>query len=104
MLLDIPSHILRVQSNLTDETPNSPQLNRFDPVAETFLRYRHDPTEPASLSSDSVNVLLTTRDGSLWVGTPRGLNRLDRQTGTFTHYGHDAANPRSLADNAIPAK
>src|SRR5215211_2265369 len=29
-------------------------LNRFDPVTETFVRYRNDPSEPSSINHDTV--------------------------------------------------
>ena len=72
-------------------------LNRFDRATETFTAYRHDPTNPGSLSHDVVWDIHEDRAGTLWVGTDGGgLNRFDLATGAFTHYRHDPNNPRSL--------
>ena len=60
-------------------------LNRIDPgsaragppTSTPFKRYRHDPRDPSSLSSDEVLSILEDRSGSLWIGTHSGgLNRL----------------------------
>lgn len=58
-------------------------LQRFNRATGASQRYRHQPGNPASLSSDRINALLETRDGTFWVGTDRGLHRFDRQTNTF---------------------
>ncbi len=63
-----------------------------------FFRYRHDPKDPGSLSSDAVLCLLVDRQGVLWVGTQDGgLNRFDRKTGRFKVYRNDPNDPQSLA-------
>ncbi|MEM7355790.1 MAG: two-component regulator propeller domain-containing protein, partial [Acidobacteriota bacterium] len=51
-------------------------LNRYDGVE--FVVWRHDPKDPASLSSNDINGLLEDRAGNLWVGTGRGLDRMER--------------------------
>jgi PAS domain S-box-containing protein len=52
-----------------------------------LLHYRHNDSDPRSLSSNSVVALHEDRDGRLWVGTiGGGLNRLDLETATFTCY------------------
>ncbi len=48
----------------------------FDPHSGVFRQYRHDPADPHSLSDDFVWSLYESPDGTLWVGTQRGLNRL----------------------------
>jgi signal transduction histidine kinase/streptogramin lyase len=57
----------------------------YDPGKETAVRYRYDPGNPASLSSDVVCTLHEDKTGTLWVGAI-GLNRFDRAAGTFTHF------------------
>jgi signal transduction histidine kinase/ligand-binding sensor domain-containing protein len=52
-----------------------------------FQQYRHDPGDPASLSSDKVYALRFDPAGHLWVGTQLGLNRLESPEGDrFRHY------------------
>ncbi len=49
-----------------------------------FWRFRHDPGDTASLSSDSVISLRVDPAGTVWIGTQSGLNRLqsfDETTG-----------------------
>ena len=57
----------------------------YDPGKETAVRYRYDPRNPASLSSDVVLTVYEDKTGTLWVGAI-GLNRFDRTAGTFTHF------------------
>jgi hypothetical protein len=55
-------------------------LNRYDGYA--FTVFRHDPFDPATLSSSYVTAVLEDTRGHFWVGTQDGgLNRLDRATG-----------------------
>ncbi len=62
-------------------------LNRLDPGAGQFTRFRHDPANPNSISSDSVNHLyLDEANGILWAGTSGGLNRLEISTGRWKNY------------------
>ncbi len=62
-------------------------LNRYDGYA--FTVFRHDPFDPATLSSSYVTALLEDKQGHLWVGTQDGgLNRLERATATAVRYTH----------------
>ena len=59
-----------------------------------FFAYRHDPKNPASLSSDAVLSLLIDHQGTLWVGTQGGgLDRFDSRTGRFTSYLNQSLDP-----------
>lgn len=61
-------------------------LNRFDTKTETFKAYRHDPTDPRSLTDDTVLGLYVDRRGALWAGTENGLSRFDPRTGQFQEF------------------
>ena len=76
-------------------------MSRFDSDTETFTHFRHDPNDPTSVSSDTVNVMLEDSQGDFWIGTKRGLNRFDRATGTFTHFLHDPDDPTSLSYDEV---
>lgn len=57
--------------------------------AKTLETHRivHDPGYPTSLPSDSVVKLLTDAEGSVWVGTTKGVSRADLGGGILTFYG-----------------
>ncbi len=49
-----------------------------------FKSYRHNPSDPNSISDDRVYVILKDRKNNFWVGTyGGGLNKFDENTGTF---------------------
>jgi PAS domain S-box-containing protein len=84
-------------------------LDRLDPGTGTFVHYRNDPANSASLSvNTAVSFLL---DGeSLWVGTwGGGVNRLnladpaslDPRTARFEIFRHDPQDPRSLSEDGV---
>jgi ligand-binding sensor domain-containing protein len=66
-----------------------------------FLRYRNNPADRMSLSQDTVRTTLVDRQGTLWVGTDRGLNRAlcsvpGGQVVGFEHFLPEPRNPHSL--------
>jgi signal transduction histidine kinase/ligand-binding sensor domain-containing protein/CheY-like chemotaxis protein len=62
-----------------------------------FVRYRNDPSDPTSLSSDQVVAMLEDHEGNVWVGTTGGgANRFQRKPLPFTRYRHEPGNPNSL--------
>ncbi len=70
--------------------PGSARLRIF-----SFERY----TIADGLSNNSVNAILQTRDGYLWVATKDGLNRFDGQT--FRIFKHDPQDAFSLPENYV---
>ncbi len=59
--------------NFTDNSSGAPE----------FKTYRHNPSDPASLSDDRVYTILKDKN-NFWVGTyGGGLNRFDEKTGNF---------------------
>ncbi len=47
-------------------------LDRYD--GKTIRHYQHSPDDPQSLSDSRINCLLSSADGSLLVGTEKGIN------------------------------
>jgi signal transduction histidine kinase/CheY-like chemotaxis protein/streptogramin lyase len=75
-------------------------LARYDGVG--FRVFRHDPSDPASLTSNDVSALLVDRDGRLWCGgEASGLNRLEADGRTFTHWTHVPNDLRTLGSNDL---
>jgi len=109
---DNVSSIAEDQSGFLWIATNGGGLNRFAPRSNQvdngdFVRYRHDPNNPNSLSDDNVWSIYLDSVGTLWLGTEKGgLNRFDSHTdesGAFTHYRHDPLEATSISNNAITA-
>ena len=68
----------------------------------TLTPYRHDPTNPNSISSDNLFTVYKDRSGILWIGTVfDGLERWDPASGVFTHYRHQSNIANSLISDQI---
>ena len=67
-------------------------LNRFD--GHDFVIFRHEPTDPNTISSNIVHALLEDRLGNLWIGTEAGVDRFVPTEGRFKRYDLE----RSSAD------
>ncbi|MCW8810750.1 MAG: triple tyrosine motif-containing protein, partial [Ignavibacteriaceae bacterium] len=76
-------------------------LERFDNKTGKSTIFKHNPSDPSSLSDDKVYSVFRDRSGNLWVGTFNGLERLDERTGKFFHYRNNPNDPTSLSDNWV---
>jgi ligand-binding sensor domain-containing protein/signal transduction histidine kinase len=77
-------------------------LNRYD--GYNFKVFKHEPSNPNSISDGWITAITEDHNGILWVGTRLGgLNRYDPFSGKFTQYKHRDEVPTSLADNHITA-
>jgi ligand-binding sensor domain-containing protein len=75
-------------------------LNRYD--GNTFVVYKHDPNDPAILSTNFVEDLMEDDQGYLWIATHTGgVNKFDPRTERFTRYRHDPSNPNSLSSDWV---
>lgn len=75
-------------------------LVRYDGV--DMRVYRHDRTDPHSLSANQVATMLIDRDGNLWTGgEASGLNRMLDGSGRFEHWRHQPENPDSLGSDDV---
>jgi ligand-binding sensor domain-containing protein/signal transduction histidine kinase len=61
-------------------------LYSYDPNSGRSKSYRHNSTDPTSLSSDIVYRTFEDHAGNLWVGTGDGLDLLDRDKQSFHVY------------------
>lgn len=72
-------------------------LNRFDPVAETFIRY----TTTDGLPNDVIYGTLLEPSGELWLSTNRGLSRFTPANRTFNNFGtHDGLQDEEFNNGA----
>jgi signal transduction histidine kinase/ligand-binding sensor domain-containing protein len=73
-------------------------LNRFD--GYSFRIYKHDRSDPTTLSHNHIWALLADPDGSVWVGTQAGgLNRYDPTRDRFVAY--ESANASEAAASRL---
>ena len=60
-------------------------LIAYDQATNRFQHWKHDDSQPASLSSDEVWSIAQTSDGAVWVATQQGLDRLRPDGKGFDH-------------------
>ena len=79
-------------------------LYKLDAGRTRFVRYRNNPTDPATLASDQPTVLFEDREGGVWVGTHGdGVDRFTRKPLPFRRYVHEPGNPDSLEKDSVTA-
>jgi ligand-binding sensor domain-containing protein/signal transduction histidine kinase len=67
-----------------------------------IIHYQHDPSDPNSLSDNSIHAICRDESGTLWIGTlGGGVNKFNKETETFTHYKHDPNDLNSLSNNFV---
>ena len=59
-------------------------LHRFDAATGQFTIYRHDDSDPGTLSNNHVTDVYVDSAGMIWVGTQQGLNQFNPNTQRFT--------------------
>jgi diguanylate cyclase (GGDEF)-like protein len=64
-------------------------VERIDDQGHTLARFRHDPADPDSLTSNTATALAAESGGRIWVGTAHGLDLLDPATGRARHFTRD---------------
>jgi len=79
-------------------------IAKYDRERMRFMQYKHDPTDPYSLSYNTIRAFYQDNPSTLWVGTlGGGLNKLDIAANKFIHFVHDPGNNFSLSDNSVSA-
>lgn len=76
-------------------------LDVFDAEGELLMSSVHENDNPWSLSDNMVYFIDESTDGSIWVGTNRGLNRFRGGEHALTRYLYDPDNPGSIASDVI---
>ena len=80
------------------------EIEGFDPDRVKFIRYRHDPQNPNSISDNRVYSIYEVHDSVenvIWVGTAVGLNKFYPSQERFIRYFHDPQDPMSLSHNDV---
>lgn len=72
-------------------------LYQLSPSKVNFEHFKYDPTNPNSISSNSINTLFIDSRGRLWVGAAGGgLNLLDKKNQIFRHYAELQGLPNTV--------
>ena len=75
-------------------------LLRFD--GTSLRRYRHEPTDPASLPHNDVRAMVEDPDGFIWLATRGGgLARFSPSSGQFQRFNHQTDDPASLDSDLL---
>jgi len=75
-------------------------LNKYD--GYDFTIYRHEPTNPNSLSTGNFGKIFQDTSGIFWFGTyGGGVDKFDPKTNKFKNYSYELKNPNSLSNNQI---
>ncbi len=95
-------HKSKLEENILWISSFADGLTRFDLTTQTGTKYRNDPRNPSSLSSNTITSISEGKDGFLWMaGNKTGLNRMDPRTGMVKRYITNPADSSSLNDNSI---
>ena len=73
----------------------------YDLDNKNLTKFTTDYTNPTSISSNSIRVLLTDSYGGLWVGTQNGLNYLPKGANSFTRYFSNNTRGLTISNNQI---
>jgi PAS domain S-box-containing protein len=60
---------------------------RFD--SHEFRTFRHDSSDPKSISNNAIWDIVEDRHGNIWVGSDGGVDLWNRETEDFLHFGLD---------------
>jgi signal transduction histidine kinase/CheY-like chemotaxis protein/streptogramin lyase len=78
-------------------------LNRYNADTGSFTHWGNDPRDPSSLGSDEVWTMALGADGSLWVGTLRGLDRMRPDGRGFEHITNELLGSEPAAFGLVAA-
>lgn len=65
----------------------------FDPMIDNFRCYSHDPSDPTSISDNTIYSLIHGPDNTLYIGTSNGLNILGPERAGFTRFFTETDSP-----------
>ncbi|MEY4875299.1 MAG: hypothetical protein RL708_448, partial [Bacteroidota bacterium] len=78
-------------------------LKKFNPITQTFSRYRFDRNIPTSITSNTVTALYEDKDLYLWIGTYNGgFNRFDPKKETFSRIPCSYMNENTEVYSILP--
>ncbi len=76
-------------------------LNRYSPETRAFVRYQYNQSRKNRICSSSVDAIVETLDGLLWLASPGGLTRFNPGNEFATCYRNDPQDPDTISSNTI---
>ena len=76
-------------------------LFKYDPVNDSFVRFKHNESDPFSISTDHQFCILIDSIGNIWTGTDAGINILLKDQTCIKHYRHIPSLEQSLSNNKV---
>jgi len=81
---------------------NGRGLLKFDRDRQRAIRFNHNPSDPDSLSDDTIVTLFEDRAHNLWAGTARrGIDRFDPRPSPFGTYRFKTADPNGSTNFSV---
>ena len=71
--------------------------------SNSFLQYRHTPSNPYSLSDDTIYDILQDDGNVIWVGTYSGISKWNASTPIFPHILREKERQNTLSNNKVSA-
>ncbi len=76
-------------------------IDNENPDKLKFESFKHDPSNPYSISNDIIQSIFEDDQGRLWIGTGVGLNLLDRKSGKFYAFKNNPVDPQSISEDQV---
>lgn len=76
-------------------------LNRYDLQKDEFTCFKHNQSNPNSISGNFLGSLLIDSDDKVWISTESGIDVFDPKKNQFIHYVNNKNDGHSLSDNAV---
>jgi ligand-binding sensor domain-containing protein/signal transduction histidine kinase len=95
---DVNKVIIDVHNNVWIATSSG--LYHYDYASGEYTRLQHDPSNPTSISGNSIFSLLEDNDGLVWVGG-NGIDIYDPRKMAFATYQNRKGDHTSLSENLI---
>ncbi len=73
----------------------------FDPVAESFKHYLHEPGNSNSVSDDGTTSITVDKKGKVWIANYKGLDELDPRTENFKHFYHLNGDSSTISNSFV---
>lgn len=78
-------------------------IDQYAPYNFKFNTMAHDPRNPNSLTSNLIEPMVQDSDGTVWVGTGKGLNAISPESGEIRRFNAVPEDPTTLPAASVSA-